>query len=66
MTCTERVAFHHYTYPNRQAKLLVDMQDGLRFLTDSLVLESDVHMEDSQTISWYCHTKNRVERKYFL
>lgn len=66
LTCTERVAFHQYTYPSSAAKLLVDLQHGLRFLTDSLVLESDVKMEDNQTISGYCHTKNWVEKKYFF
>ena len=66
LTCTERVAFHQYTYPNSKANLLVDLQHGLRFLTDSLVLESDVKVEDNKTISGYCHTKNWVERKYFF
>ena len=51
LTCTERVALHRYTYPSAKAKLLVDLQHGLRFLTDSLVLESDVRIEDRQTIS---------------
>lgn len=66
LTCTERVALHQYTYPGSNAKLLVDLQHGLRFLTDSLVLESDVRIEDTKTISGYCHTKNWVERKYFF
>ena len=66
LTCTERVAMHQYTYPNSKANLLVDLQHGLRFLTDSLVLESDVKVENNKTISGYCHTKNWVERKYFF
>ena len=66
LTATERVAFHQYTYPNHKAKLLVDLQHGLKFQTDSLVLESDVKLEDDHTISGYCHTKNWVERKYFF
>ena len=66
LTCTERVAFHQYTYPSSTAKLLVDLQHGLRFLTDSLVLESDVTIENNTTISGWCHTKNWVERKYFF
>lgn len=66
LSCTERVAFHQYTYPTTQAMLLVDLQHGLRFITDSLVLESDVHIENNATISGYCHTKNWVERKYFF
>ena len=66
LTCTERVAFHQYTYPTTQSNLLVDLQHGLLFLTDSLVLESDVKIEDNKTISGYCHTKNWVDRKYFF
>ncbi len=66
LTCTERVAFHRYTYPTKKAKLLVDLQHGLRFLTDSLVLDCDVKIEDNHTISGYCHTKNWVQRKYFF
>ena len=66
LTCTERVALHQYTYPTNQAKLLVDLQHGLRFLTDSLVLESDVKIEGNKTISGYCHTKNWVDRKYYF
>lgn len=66
LTCTERVAFHQYTYPTSNAKLLVDLQHGLRFLTDSLVLESDVKIEGNNTIIGYCHTKNWVEKKYFF
>lgn len=66
LTCTERVALHQYTYPSSNAKLLVDLQHGLRFLTDSLVLESNVVIENNQSISGWCHTKNWVERKYFF
>ena len=66
LTCTERVALHQYTYPSNKAKLLVDLQHGLRFLTDSLVLESNVNIENNKTISGYCHTKNWVEKKYFF
>jgi len=66
LTASERVAFHKYTFPVQQARILVDLQHGLCFLTDSLVLDSDVNVEDKQTISGYCHTKNWVERKYFF
>ena len=66
LTCSERVAFHRYTFPSQQASVLVDFQHGLCFLTDSLVLESNVRIEDDQTITGYCHTKNWVERKYFF
>jgi predicted alpha-1,2-mannosidase len=66
LTCSDRVAFHRYTYPSPEAKVLVNLQHGLCFLTDSLVLESDVIIEDKQTISGYCHTKNWVQRKYFF
>ncbi len=66
LTATERVAFHQYTYPNRNANLLVDLQHGLRFLTDSLVLESAVQIENASTISGYCHAKNWVDKKYYF
>jgi predicted alpha-1,2-mannosidase len=66
LSASERVAFHKYTYPNNKAKLLVDLQHGLRFLTDSLVLESDVRLSNQNSISGFCHTKNWVDRKYFF
>jgi predicted alpha-1,2-mannosidase len=67
LTCSERVAFHRYTYPAQEGFLLVNLQHGLRFLTDdSLVLGSNVKIEDNQTISGYAHTKNWVQRKYFF
>lgn len=67
LTATEKVALHKYTFPEKKGKVLVNLQHGLRFLTDSLVLDSDVKIEnDRKTISGYCHTKNWVERKYFF
>ncbi|MEM6724238.1 MAG: GH92 family glycosyl hydrolase, partial [Bacteroidota bacterium] len=67
LTCTDRVAFHRYTYPDKEGKLLLNFQHGLRFLTDSLVLDSEVSIDkDFQGISGYCHTRNWVERKYFF
>ena len=66
LTCSERVAFHRYTFPSQKASVLADFQHGLCFLTDSLVLQSDVKTEDYQTITGFCHTKNWVERKYFF
>ena len=66
LTCSERVAFHRYTYPTRKATVLADFQHGLRFMTDSLVLNSDLKFEDNQTITGYCHTRNWVERTYFF
>jgi len=51
--------------------VLVDFQHGLRFVFEAndpkgLVLESDIHFEDKQTISGYCSTSNWVKRKYFF
>jgi len=66
LTASERVAFHKYTFPSQNAKVLANFQHGLSFLTDSLVLESEIKIEDKQTISGYCHTKNWVDRKYFF
>ncbi|WP_188616756.1 GH92 family glycosyl hydrolase [Cloacibacterium rupense] len=71
LTCSERVAFHQYTFPEAEAQVLVNLQHGLRFVFDEnhqkgLVLESDVKIENSHTISGYCSTQNWVNRKYFF
>ncbi len=71
LTCSERVAFHQYTFPEKQAKVLVDLQHGLGFVFDEntrkgLVVESEVEMENNTTISGYCATQNWVNRKYFF
>ena len=66
LTCSERVAFHKYTYPSKNAKLLLDFQHGFQFLNDSLVLESDIKIENKNTISGYCKTKGWVTKKYFF
>lgn len=66
LTCSERVAFHKYTYPNKQAQMLLDFQHGIQFLNDSLVLENDIKIENSTTISGYCKTKGWVTKKYFF
>jgi predicted alpha-1,2-mannosidase len=66
LTCSERVAFHKYTYPSKNAKLLLDFQHGFQFLNDSLVLESDIKIEKNNTISGYCKTKGWVTKKYFF
>ncbi len=66
LTCSERVAFHKYTYPDQNAKLLLDFQHGIQFINDSLVLESDIKIEDATTISGYCKTKAWVTKKYFF
>jgi len=71
LTCSERVAFHQYTFPGKEARVLVDLQHGLRFVFDEsnqkgLVVESDVKIENNTTISGYCATRNWVNRKYFF
>jgi putative alpha-1,2-mannosidase len=71
LTCSERVTFHQYTFPENEAKVLVDVQHGLRFVFDAqnqkgLVIESDVKIENNTTISGYCSTQNWVNRKYFF
>ncbi|WP_264521408.1 GH92 family glycosyl hydrolase [Flavobacterium sp. N1994] len=71
LTCSERVAFHRYTFPEKEAKVLLDLQHGLHFVFDEsnpkgLVVESDVKIENSTTISGYCATQNWVNRKYFF
>ncbi|WP_396209946.1 GH92 family glycosyl hydrolase [Flavobacterium sp.] len=66
LTCSERVAFHKYTYPDKEAQLLLDFQHGIQFLNDSLVLENDIKIENNTTISGYCKTKGWVTKKYFF
>ncbi len=71
LTCSERVAFHQYTFPEKEAQVYIDFQHGLRFVFEEndpkgLVLESQVTFEDSTTISGYCYTDNWVKRKYFF
>jgi predicted alpha-1,2-mannosidase len=71
LTCTQRVAFHQYTFPESGAQVLVDLQHGLRFVFDpsaakGLVIESSVKIENDHTISGYCSTDNWVKRKYFF
>ena len=66
LTCSQRVAFHKYTYPDQKGKLLLDFQHGIQFLNDSLVLESAIKIENSSTISGYCKTKGWVTKKYYF
>lgn len=71
LTCSERVAFHQYTFPENDASVLVDLQHGLRFIFDEntpkgLVIDSDVKIVNNTTISGYCSTQNWVNRKYFF
>ncbi len=66
LTCSERVAFHRYTYPEKNGKLLLDFQHGIQFLNDSLVLESAIKIINKTTISGYCKTKAWVTKKYFF
>ncbi len=66
LTASERVAFHRYTFPTGEAKLLVNFQHGIRFMTDSLVLESQVKMEDNQTISGIATPKTGSKESTFL
>ncbi len=71
LTCSDRVAFHQYIFPEKEAQVLVDLQHGLRFVFDEsnqkgLVIESDVKIENNTTLSGYCSTQNWVNRKYFF
>ncbi|MDI9338464.1 MAG: GH92 family glycosyl hydrolase [Alphaproteobacteria bacterium] len=71
LTCSNRVAFHQYHFPENEGQVLVDLQHGLRFIFDEndpkgLVIESEVKIENNTTISGYCSTQNWVNRKYFF
>jgi len=70
LTCSERVAFHQYTFPSDDANVHINLQHGLRFVFDEnnqkgLVLDSNVSIENDSTISGYASTENWVKRKYF-
>jgi len=66
LTCTERVALHRYRFPGDSARVLIDLQHGLRFQNHPLVLESDVRLDGLTGLSGYCQTDNWVRRKYFF
>jgi predicted alpha-1,2-mannosidase len=70
LTCSERVAFHQYTFPSNNANVHINLQHGLRFVFDEnnpkgLVLDSNVAIENDSVISGYASTDNWVKRKYF-
>lgn len=70
LTCSERVAFHQYSFPTQDAYVHVNLQYGLRFVSDennqdAWILDSDVKIENDSVISGYASTKNWVNRKYF-
>ena len=71
LTCSERVAFHQYTFPEKEAQVYLDLQHGLRFVFEEndpkgLVIESSVKIDNSTTISGYCSTSNWVNRRYYF
>ncbi len=71
LTCSDRVAFHQYTFPEKEAQVYLDLQHGLRFVFEEndpkgLVLESSVKIENNTTISGYCSTSNWVYRRYYF
>jgi len=71
LTCSERVTYHKYTFPEKEANVLMNLQHGLRFVFDEnsasgLVIDSDVKIENNTTISGYCSTSNWVNRKYYF
>lgn len=71
LTCTERVAFHHYTFPDKNARLFIDFKHGLRFVFDEknqpeYVVTSDVKVIDSKTVTGFVSTNNWVKRTYYF
>jgi len=71
LTCSDRVAFHQYTFPEKEAQVYLDLQHGLRFVFEEndpkgLVIESSVKIENNTTISGYCSTSNWVNRRYYF
>ena len=71
LTCSDRVAFHQYSFPEKEAQVYLDLQHGLRFVFEKndpkgLVIESSVKIENNTTISGYCSTSNWVNRRYYF
>lgn len=71
LTCSDRVAFHQYSFPEQEAQVYLDLQHGLRFVFEKndpkgLVIESSVKIENNTTISGYCSTSNWVNRRYYF
>jgi predicted alpha-1,2-mannosidase len=71
LTCTERVAFHQYTFPDKNARLFIDFKHGLRFVFDEknqteYVVTSDVKVTDAKTITGFVSTNNWVKRTYYF
>ena len=71
LTCSDRVAFHQYTFPDNKAQIFLDLQHGLRFVFEQndpkvLVVESSIKIENNNTISGYCSTNNWVHRSYYF
>lgn len=70
LTAGQRVAFHHYTFNQGNAKLYIDLSSGLWDKPSSsneprIIKQSDVNWEDSQTISGHNVVKAWVERQVF-
>ncbi len=68
LTASERVAFHRYTFnSDKPQHIFADFQHGMVWADVSKrVLESDIKIEDTQTISGYCEVENWTKRKYFF
>ena len=71
LTCSDRVTFHQYSFPEQEAQVYLDLQHGLRFVFEKndpkgLVIESSVKIENNTTISGYCSTSNWVNRRYYF
>jgi predicted alpha-1,2-mannosidase len=69
LTASPRVAFHKYTYKNpAPARLLVDLQYGIVGGKDDLrkhILQSDVTVEDTYTVSGHNQARAWVTRHYY-
>ena len=71
LSCSDRVAIHQYTFPEKNASVFLDFSHGLRFVFDAnnpkkLVVNSNVNIENDSTISGFCSTQNWVNRTYYF
>lgn len=64
MTCTNRVAFHRYTFPSSRAHVIINLRDAVQgSVTSNTVKESSIYFIDNYTLAGYrinkCWATNR-------
>lgn len=65
LTATERVGFHQYTYPSSDAKIIIDLKEGIGW---DLATQTFIQKVNDTTISGYRYSKGWAtdQRIYFV